>query len=148
MTRPSKGAQVFPIVFGLIFMAFGLFFASGFLFADPSRVHGNRWVGAMFGAIFALIGGGIIYAGIYGNRKLKEQAAAEVSNPRSPWLWRKDWAASRAESKNRNRAFGLWAAAIFANGIVFTLAFTARASTLAQLRSQGLFSCLYSAWLA
>jgi hypothetical protein len=122
VTRPSKGAQVFPIVFGLIFVAFGLAFASGFLFGAPSHVHGNRWVGALISAIFALIGGGVIGAGIYGNRKLKEQAAAEVSNPQSPWLWRKDWAASRAESKNRNRATGLWMAAIFANGVVLTLA--------------------------
>ncbi len=129
MTRPSKAAQAFPIVFGLIFMAFGLAFSSSFLFGDPSRVHGNRWVGVLISAFFALIGGGIICFGIYGNRKLKEQVAAEVTNPRSPWLWRKDWAASRAESKNRNRAFGLWAAAIFANGIVLTLAFT----TLPQL---------------
>ena len=122
MTRPSKGAQVFPIVFGLIFMAFGLAFASGFFFSAPGHVHGNRWVGVLISAIFALIGGGVIGAGIYGNRKLKEQAAAEVSNPQSPWLWRKDWAASRAESRNRNSAFGLWAAAIFVNGIVFTIA--------------------------
>jgi len=129
VTRPSKGAQIFPIVFGLIFMAFGLAFASGFLFGAPGRVHGNRWVGVLISAIFALIGGGVIYAGIYGSRKLKEQAAAEVSNPRSPWLWRKDWAASRAESKNRNSAFGLWAAAIFVNGIVFTIA----ASVVPQL---------------
>ena len=125
MTRPSKGAQVFPVIFGLIFMAFGLFFANAFLFGDPDRIHGNRWAGGLIGGIFALIGGGIIYAGIYGNRKLKEQAAVEVSNPQSPWLWRKDWAASRAESKNRNRAFGLWSAAIFVNGIAFTIAFTA-----------------------
>src|SRR5208282_3610040 len=129
MTRPSKAAQVFPIIFGLIFMGFGLAFASGFLFADPSRIHGNRWVGVLFGGFFALIGGGIIFAGIYGTRKLKEQAAAEVTNPRSPWLWRKDWAASRAESKNRNNVFGLWAAAIFANGIVLTIA----VSTVPQL---------------
>jgi len=122
VTRPSKGAQVFPIVFGLIFMAFGLAFASGFLFGAPSQVHGNRWVGVMISAIFALIGGGVIYAGIYGSRKLKEQAAAEESNPQSPWLWQKDWAASRAESKNRYSAFGLWAVAIFVNGIVFTIA--------------------------
>ena len=122
MTRPSKGAQIFTIVFGLIFIAFGLAFASGFLFGSPDRVHGNRWVGVLISAIFALIGGGVIYAGIYGSRKLKEQAAAEVSNPQSPWLWRKDWAVSRAESKNRNSAFGLWAAAIFVNGIVFTIA--------------------------
>src|SRR5208337_2523956 len=33
-----------------------------------------------------------------------------------------DWAASRAESKNRYSAFGLWAVAIFVNGIVFTIA--------------------------
>jgi hypothetical protein len=122
VTRPSKGAQIFPIVFGLIFMAFGLAFASGFLFGAPGHVQGNRWVGVLISAIFALIGGGVIYAGIYGNRKLKEQAAAEVSNPKSPWLWRKDWAASRAESKNLNSAFGLWAAAIFVNGIVFAIA--------------------------
>jgi len=125
MTRPSKGAQVFPVIFSLIFMAFGLFFANAFLFGDPDRIHGNRWAGGLIGGIFALIGGGIIYAGIYGNRKLKEQAAVEVSNPQSPWLWRKDWAASRAESKNRNRAFVLWSAAIFVNGIAFTIAFTA-----------------------
>jgi len=122
VTRPSKGAQIFPIVLGLIFVAFGLAFASGFLFGAPGHVHGNRWVAVLISAIFALIGGGVIYAGIYGSRKLKEQAAAEVSNPQSPWLWRKDWAASRAESKNRNNIFGLWAAAIFANGIAFTLA--------------------------
>jgi hypothetical protein len=103
-------------------MAFGLAFASGFLFGAPGHVHGNRLVGVLISAIFALIGGGVIYAGIYGNRKLKEQAAAEASNPQSPWLWRKDWAASRAESKNRNSAFGLWAVAIFVNGIVFTIA--------------------------
>jgi hypothetical protein len=122
VTRPSKAAQVVPIVFGLIFMAFGFAFASGFLFAAPGHVQGNRWVGVLIGVVFALIGGGVIYAGIYGNRKLREQAAAEASNPQSPWLWRKDWAASRAESKNRNSAFGLWAMAIFVNGIVFTIA--------------------------
>jgi len=122
VTRPSKGAQVFPFVFGLIFMAFGLAFGSGFFFAAPGHVQGNRWAGVLISAIFALIGGGVIGIGIYGNRKLEQRAAVEASNPQSPWLWRKDWAASRAESKNRNSAFGLWAVAIFVNGIVFTIA--------------------------
>ena len=125
MIRPSKGAQLFPLVFGLIFMAFGLAFASGFLFAAPDHAQGNRWVGMLISAIFALIGGGVIGAGIYANRRLRELAAAEASNPQSPWLWQKDWAASRAESKNRNNAFGLWATAIFVNGIVFTIAVSA-----------------------
>ncbi|HXM12769.1 MAG TPA: HEAT repeat domain-containing protein [Terriglobales bacterium] len=106
-------------------MAFGLAFASGFLFAAPDHAQGNRWVGMLISAIFALIGGGVIGAGIYANRRLRELAAAEASNPQSPWLWQKDWAASRAESKNRNNAFGLWATAIFVNGIVFTIAVSA-----------------------
>jgi HEAT repeats len=125
----SQGAQVFPLVFGLIFAAFGLAFASNFFFVAPGHVHGNRWGGVLMGAIFALIGGGVIGIGIYGNRKLKERAAVEASHPQSPWLWRKDWAVSRAESKNRNSAFGLWAAAIFVNGIVFSVA----ASVVPQL---------------
>ena len=128
-------------------MAFGLAFASGFLFGAPGHVQGNRWVGVLISAIFALIGGGIIYAGIYGNRKLEEQAAVEESNPQSPWLWRKDWAASRAESRNRNSAIGLWVAAIFVNAIVFTLAVSRRASTLAHLRPQSLLrACLLCSW--
>ena len=106
-------------------MAFGLFFATAMLSAAPGHVQGNRWAGVLFSAIFAAIGGGVIYAGIYGNRKLKEQATLQVNNPQSPWLWRKDWAASRAESNNRNSAIGLWLAAIFWNAITFPIAFSA-----------------------
>jgi hypothetical protein len=129
VTRTSKGGEIFLIVFGLIFVAFGLFGANAFFSGDPGQVQGNRWVGVLVCTIFTLIGSGIVYAAIYGNRKLQEQAAAEVSNPQSPWLWRKDWAVSRAESENRNKAFGLWAAAIFWNGIAFTVA----ASVVPQL---------------
>ncbi len=122
MTRSSRGGEVLLIIFGLIFAAAGLFFASTLLFGVPGQAQGNRWVGVLVSTIFILVGGGIAYAAIYGTRKLKEQAAAEISNPQSPWLWQKDWAASRAESRNRNSAFGLWALAIFVNGIVFTIA--------------------------
>jgi hypothetical protein len=122
VASPSKAAQVVPVVIGLIFITFGFAFASGFLFGAPNHVQGSRWVGVLISAIFALIGGGIIYAGNYGIRKLKEQAATQASNPQSPWLWQKDWVVSRAESRNRNSAFGLWAMAIFVNAIVFTIA--------------------------
>jgi len=122
VTRPSKGGEVLLVVFGLIFLAAGLFFASALLFSTGSQLHGNRWVGVLMSTVFALIGGGIVYAAIYGNRKLHDQAAAEQSNPESPWLWRRDWAASRAESKNRNSSIGLWLVAIFWNTIAFTVA--------------------------
>lgn len=81
-------------------------------------------MGVLISAIFTFIGGGVVYGTIYGSRKLTEQAAAEQSNPESPWLWRKDWAAHRAESKNRNSAVFLWTVAIFCNAIVFTVAFS------------------------
>ncbi|MFY9843977.1 MAG: HEAT repeat domain-containing protein [Terriglobales bacterium] len=124
MTRPSKAGEILIIIFGLVFLSAGVFFASTVLFGAPGQVeaHGNRWVGVLISSIFILIGGGIAGGAIYGNRKLEEQAAAEQSNPESPWLWRKDWAARRAESKNRNSAIGLWILAVFANTIAFTVA--------------------------
>ncbi len=124
MTRPSKGAEALLIVFGLVFAAAGIFFASSLFFSAPGQVQGNRWVGVLVSTIFILVGGGIVYGVVYGTRKVQEQAAAEQSNPESPWLWQKDWAASRAESKNRNSAIGLWLAAIFWNLIAFTVAFS------------------------
>jgi hypothetical protein len=106
----------------MVFASAGIFFASSVLFASPDRVQGNRWVGVLVSAFFTLIGLGIVCGAIYGNRRLKEQAAAEQANPNSPWLWRKDWAARRAESKNRNSAIGLWMLASFWNLISFTVA--------------------------
>ncbi len=76
---------------------------------------------ALVSGVFVVVGGGIVFLAIYGNRKLKEQAAAEQAAPDSPWLWRKDWAASRAESKNLNNSTGLWMLAVFWNAIALTV---------------------------
>jgi len=51
----------------------------------------------MFGSVFALIGGGLSTQD-RGYGRLKKQAAIEESNPLSPWLWRTDWASSRAKA--------------------------------------------------
>lgn len=121
MTRPFKAVEAFLIVFGLFFAAFGLFAASTVFLGASGQTQGNGWVGLLVGAIFLLVGGGIIYGAIYGNRKLREKAAVEQANPDSPWLWRKDWADSRAESQNRNSVIGLWLLAIFVDAIVFPI---------------------------
>ncbi len=110
------------VVFGLVFVSAGIFFASSSLFSSPGRVQGNRWIGVLISTIFIFIGGGIACGSVYGTRKLEEQAAAAQANPDSPWLWQKDWAARRAESRNRNNVVSLWLAAIFCNAIVWTVA--------------------------
>ncbi|MGA7288092.1 MAG: hypothetical protein WBX02_08355, partial [Terriglobales bacterium] len=83
MTKASKGGEVFLTIFGLVFAAAGIFFASSVVFSAPGQAQGNRWVGVLVSTIFIFIGGGIIFAAIYGTRKLREQAAAEQANPES-----------------------------------------------------------------
>jgi hypothetical protein len=129
VTKPSRGGEILLIVFGMVFASAGIFFAVNVVFGAPGQVQGNRWVGVAISTIFILVGGGIAYGSICGTRKLQAQAAAEQANPESPWLWRKDWADRRAESKKRNIAIALWVAAAFWNAIALPVAF----STLPEL---------------
>jgi hypothetical protein len=102
---------VFLVAFGMVFLAAGLFFGWVALFAPPESVHGSRAVGVVVCAIFVIVGGGLATAAICGTRQLEEQAALEQAQPDSPWLWRKDWATSRAYGTNGKNAIGL---AVFA----------------------------------
>jgi len=119
VTRPSKGAEGVMIAFGAIFASAGLFSIGAYFLG---RVQGTAWVALIVGGTFVIVGSGLVYAAVAGMRKLREQSALQQSNPGSPWLWRKDWAASRAESRNRNSAAMLWFVAIFANLIVISVA--------------------------
>jgi hypothetical protein len=92
------------IAFGMLFLGLGI---AVFLAASPANVHGNPMVAVLACGLFVLVGGGIVYAAICGNRKLKEQAVARQAAPDSPWRWQKDWAASRAESEKLNNATGM-----------------------------------------
>ncbi|HXY07709.1 MAG TPA: HEAT repeat domain-containing protein [Terriglobales bacterium] len=112
MNKPSKAAAVLSVLFGMVFLAVGLFIGWALLFAPPGSVHGNRAVGVVACAIFVAIGGALPTSAVYGTRKLGQQAALEQSNPDSPWLWRKDWAASRAYGNDSKKAIGL---ALFAS---------------------------------
>src|SRR5208282_3219400 len=125
VTRQSKVGEILLFAFGMVFASAGIFFAVTVVFGAPGRAQGNQWVGVLISAIFTFIGGGIAYGSVYGARQLRQQAADEQANPESPWLWRKDWAARRAESKNRNNAISLWIAAIFVNAITLTVAVSA-----------------------
>lgn len=60
MTTQSKVGGVLLGVFGLIFLAAGLFFASTVLFSAPGHVQGERWVGVLVSTILILVGGGVV----------------------------------------------------------------------------------------
>jgi HEAT repeats len=124
VTKPSKGAAVFFICFGLMFLVPGLL--SLFTFLVNSRNPGTS--GAIVGAAIALfisaIGAGLVLLALGGYRQLKKQAAIEEANPSSPWLWRADWANRRAESQNKKTEVTAWVACIFCNLVMIPVAVT------------------------
>lgn len=123
MTRPSKGAAVFLTLFGLPFLGAGLAFIYKQLVDRGNHTAFQTVAAIMFGSVFAFIGAGLIYAAVRGYGLLTEQAAREEASPLSPWLWRTDWAARRAESLNKKSAVALWVLAVLCNLVTLPFLF-------------------------
>jgi hypothetical protein len=124
MVRPSKGAALFLILFGLPFLCAGLFFIYMQLAVPGSSGAGGKITGILFASVFVVVGAGLIYAAIGGYGRLKQQAAIEESNPHSPWLWRPDWADRRAESQNKKSEVTYWVICILCNLILLPVVTT------------------------
>jgi HEAT repeats len=126
VAQPSKAGAVFLFVFGLPFFGFGLFAAFAFLSSSPA-IHksGDPIAGAVFAAVFALIGAGLMVGAVYGYQRLKQDEATKEANPNSPWLWRPDWSTSKAFSLTRNFAIGWWIGTILATMIAVPIVTTA-----------------------
>jgi hypothetical protein len=116
VTSQSKLGTTVLIAFGLPFLGAGLLLAIKLLQATDQPLA-SRIGGAMFGSVFAIIGAGLIFGSLLGYSRLKGQTERELANPGSPWLWRKDWAASRVESQNKSKTIGWWIAAALVNMI-------------------------------
>src|SRR5271169_473881 len=115
MTRPSKGAAIFLTLFGLPFLGAGLAFIYKQLVERGNHTPFETVAAILFGSVFAFIGGGLMYASVRGYGLVSQQAAREEASPLSPWLWRTDWAARRAESLNKKSAVFLWVVAVLCN---------------------------------
>ena len=120
--RPSIAGAIFLCVFGLPFAAFGLFFAVAIATKQPPDP--NAWMGVAFGLFFSCIGFGLMAAAVYGYKKAKQQAALEDANPGTPWLWKPDWAARRADGVSPAGNIGAWIFAGLWDCISFPLAAT------------------------
>jgi hypothetical protein len=71
----------------------------------------------LFALVFGGVGFGLLIAGFFGTRKLKQDQAREQQFPDEPWRWRDDWASGHIVSSNRNTMWGAWIFAILWNGI-------------------------------
>lgn len=125
MAQPSKAGSIILFLFGLPFLAFGAFASFSFFTSAPS-VHNNPnpIAAAIFASVFAIIGGGLMFAAVYSYRWSQQQAAVREANPDSPWLWRNDWAQSRALSRRRNTVYVWWIGTVLAGMIIVPIAIT------------------------
>lgn len=115
MAQPSKVGPVILTVFALPFLGGGLFFIYALMVASPHFKRDDLAVRLVMASFFVLVGAGLLFAAFKGYGFLKEQAALQEANPLSPWLWRADWAASRAESAKKKSYITAWIAAVFVN---------------------------------
>ena len=127
MTNSSKAGVAVVALFGLIFLGFGAAIGA-IMFASRGPFQGNLPATLVFCSIFAVMGGGLIVMAVQMNRKINEQVGVEQQSPDSPWLWRKDWVASRAYGNNSKKAIGL---GLFA-GLWNLISITAAAAALPQ----------------
>jgi len=109
MAQPSRAGAIVLFLFGLPFFAFGAFASFAFFTSAPS-VHNNTnpIAGGIFASVFAIIGAALMVGALAGYQQQQRDAERKDANPDAPWLWRKDWAESRALSKNRNSIYGWW----------------------------------------
>ena len=133
MAQPSKAGTIFLTLFALPFLGGGLFFLFAIFFSWQNPKNANVMVGGAIALFFVFVGAGLIFASIKGYGLLKQKAALEDANPLSPWLWRADWAARRAESSTQKSYIGAWILAGLGNLFLFPFLF----GMVPQLARQG-----------
>jgi hypothetical protein len=142
MQKPSKAGVVVLCLFGTPFAAMGLFFA---VVSGMSNANGaaDAWIGILFGAAFSCIGFGLMAAGILGYGRLKRQKALEDANPQTPWMWKPDWAAGRADGSNSRSNVLAWVFAALWNLISVPIAVSFLPKALAQNDLRGLLVAFF-----
>jgi hypothetical protein len=122
VTKPSKGAAVFFMFFGLMFLVPGLLALFTFLANSRNHSTSGTAAGAAIALFISAIGAGLIFASLSGYRSLKQQAAVEEANLSAPWLWRADWANRRAENQRKKTEAAAWVVCIFCNMVMIPVA--------------------------
>lgn len=106
MNQPSKAGTAILVLFAIPFMGMG----AGLMMKLQSAGGPNSLPGSIFAGSFVAIGALMMIVTICGFHRLKQLDRLREQNPNAPWLWREDWAQSRSQGENRNRATLLWIA--------------------------------------
>ncbi len=104
-TAAGPGAAIFIFLFGLPFAGFGV---AALVLGISKLVSGSYKDGSMitlFGVIFSSVGFLIMFAAIWGRKKQKQQAVANVRFPDQPWMARPDWAAGKIKATSTTPIF-------------------------------------------
>lgn len=125
MTKPSKGAAVFFVFFGLMFLVPGLLSLFTFLANSGNQSTSSTLAAAAIAVFISAIGAGLLFVAVGGYRRMKKQAAIEEANPATPWLWRADWAIQKAESPRKKTEITAWVVCIFCNLVIIPVAISA-----------------------
>jgi hypothetical protein len=72
---------------------------------------------ACFGIAFGLAGFGLIFAALWGGKRLDREADLRAQHPREPWLWNPEWASRRIADESGAGTVMLWVFGIFWNAI-------------------------------
>ena len=140
--RPSIAGVVILFAFGLPFAGFGITFAviSWQAFANGTS---SSWGGVLFGALFSCIGWGLMAAALIGYKKGNQLASLEEAHLETPWLWKPDWAAGRANGTNAKANIGIWIFTGIWDAITFTVAGGVMPQLLEQKDPKALFLLLF-----
>lgn len=115
MAQPSKVGPVILTIFALPFLGGGIFFIYALTVSSRNFKPTDLAVSFVIASFFVLAGIGLVFSATKVYARLQKQASLQEANPRSPWLWRPDWAARHAEGANKKSYITAWIAAIFVN---------------------------------
>lgn len=79
----------------------------------------------VFGLVFALVGSGVMFGGLWAGRKAKKEKKIQEAAPDTPWTWNEKWKGGEIHSEGKAGTIGIGAFAIFWNLFisVFWIAF-------------------------
>ena len=109
---------VLPLAFGGLFtIAQGIYLA----LTGPGNSH--FWLVLLKGFLLSGVGFGLMFAALFGLKRVQREQRLEVEHPTEPWLWRADWAQGRVNGKIRIDAIAAWLFAIVWNLVSIPVVF-------------------------